>query len=146
MFKRILVPVDGSGASLRAVDKAVVLAQAFNGRIDLVNVIDAYPFVGIGADFAYGQNQYLAAATASANQALARAEAAVAAGGVPCQRKIIEAHVVHEGILEAVEALGADLIVMGSHGRHGFQKLLLGSTTQRVLSHADLPVLVVRGE
>jgi nucleotide-binding universal stress UspA family protein len=146
MFKRILVPVDGSGASLRAVDKAVVLAQAFNGRIDLVNVIDAYPFVGIGADFTYGQNQYLAAATASANQALARAEAAVAAGGVPCQRKIIEAHVVHEGILEAVEALGADLIVMGSHGRHGFQKLLLGSTTQRVLSHADLPVLVVRGE
>jgi nucleotide-binding universal stress UspA family protein len=146
MFKRILVPVDGSGASLRAVDKAVVLAQAFNGRIDLVNVIDAYPFVGIGADFAYGQNQYIAAATASANQALARAETAVAAGGVPCQRKIIEAHVVHEGILEAVEALGADLIVMGSHGRHGFQKLLLGSTTQRVLSHADLPVLVVRGE
>jgi nucleotide-binding universal stress UspA family protein len=146
MFKRILVPVDGSGASLRAVDKAVVLAQAFDGRIDLVYVIDAYPFVGIGAEFAYGQNQYLAAATASANQALARAEAAVVAGGVPCQRKIIEAHVPHEGILEAAETLGCDLIVIGSHGRHGLQKLLLGSTTQRVLSHADLPVLVVRGE
>jgi nucleotide-binding universal stress UspA family protein len=146
MFKRILVPVDGSGASLRAVDKAVVLAQAFDGRIDLVNVIDAYPFVGIGADYAFGQTEYMTAASASANQALARAEAAVAAAGLQCQRKIIEGHVVHEGILEAAEAMGADLIVMGSHGRHGFQKLLLGSTTQRVLSHTELPVLVVRGE
>jgi nucleotide-binding universal stress UspA family protein len=88
----------------------------------------------------------MTAASASANQALARAEAAVAAAGLRCQRKIIEGHVVHEGILEAAEAMGADLIVMGSHGRHGFQKLLLGSTTQRVLSHTELPVLVVRGE
>jgi nucleotide-binding universal stress UspA family protein len=88
----------------------------------------------------------MTAAATSANKALARAEAAVVAGGVQCQRKIIEAHVVHEGILDAAEALGADLIVMGSHGRHGFEKLLLGSTTQRVLSHTELPVLVVRGE
>jgi nucleotide-binding universal stress UspA family protein len=146
MFKRILVPVDGSSASLRAVDKAVALAQAFDGRVDLVNVIDAYPFVGIGSDYAFGQTEYMTAAATSANQALARAEAAVVAGGVQCQRKIIEAHVVHEGILDAAEALGADLIVMGSHGRHGFEKLLLGSTTQRVLSHTELPVLVVRGE
>jgi nucleotide-binding universal stress UspA family protein len=146
MFKRILVPVDGSSASLRAVDKAIALARAFDGRIDLVNVIDVYPFVGIGADYAFGQTEYMTAASASANQALARAEAAIAAAGLRCQRKIIEGHVVHEGILEAAEAMGADLIVMGSHGRHGFQKLLLGSTTQRVLSHTELPVLVVRGE
>jgi nucleotide-binding universal stress UspA family protein len=146
MFKRILVPVDGSSASLRAVDKAVVLAQAFGGGIDLISVVDAYPFVGIGADYAFGQSEYMTAATASANQALARAEAAVLAAGLPCQRKVIESHVAHEGILGAAETLGSDLIVMGSHGNRGLQKLLLGSTTQRVLSHADLPVLVVRGE
>jgi len=146
MFKRILVPVDGSSAALRAVDKAIVLARAFDGRITVVNVIDVYPFVGIGADYAFGQNEYMAAATASANQALARAEAAVAVAGLPCARRIVEGHVVHEGILDAADGTGADLIVMGSHGRHGLEKLLLGSTTQRVLSHTSVPVLVVRGD
>lgn len=146
MFKRILVPIDGSSAGLRAVDKAIALAQAFGSRIAVLNVIDVYPFVGIGADYAFGQNEYMAAATANANQALARAEAAVAQAGVPCERKLVEGHVIHDGILEAANALEADLIVMGSHGRHGFEKLLLGSTTQRVLSRTSLPVLVVRGD
>lgn len=146
MFKRILVPIDGSSASLRAVDKAIALAQAFGSRIAVLNVIDVYPFVGVGADYAFGQNEYMAAATANANQALARAEAAVAQAGVPCERKLVEGHVIHDGILEAANALEADLIVMGSHGRHGFEKLLLGSTTQRVLSRTSLPVLVVRGD
>jgi nucleotide-binding universal stress UspA family protein len=146
MFKRILVPVDGSSASQQAVDKAIALARAFDGRVAVVNVIDVYPFVGIGADYAFGQNEYMAAATANANQALARAEAAVARAGVPCERKVVEGHVIHDGILESAKALEADLIVMGSHGRHGFEKLLLGSTTQRVLSRTSLPVLVVRGD
>jgi nucleotide-binding universal stress UspA family protein len=145
MFKRILVPVDGSNAAFRAVDKAIALAQAFSARIDLVTVVDVYPFGGIGADFAPGQDQFMAAATASANQALARAEAAVVAAGLACQRKTIDNHVVHQAILEAAGILGSDLIVMGSHGRHGLEKLLLGSTTQRVLAHTMLPVLVVQG-
>jgi len=146
MFKKILVPIDGSSAALRAVDMAIVLAQAFDGRVAVLNVVDVYPFAGIGADYAFGQSEYMAAATASANQALARAEAAVAAGGVPCERRIVEGHVIHEGIIDAAKALEADLIVMGSHGRHGFEKVLLGSTTQRVLSRTSLPVLVVRGD
>jgi nucleotide-binding universal stress UspA family protein len=145
MFQRILVPIDESSAALRAVDQAVGLAQAFGARIDLVNVIDVYPFAGIGADYAFGQGEYLEAAAASAKQALARAEAAVALAGVPCKRKIIEGHVVYEGILSAAESFQSDLIVMGSHGRHDLSKLLLGSTTQRVLAHTGLPVLVVRG-
>ncbi|HWP12285.1 MAG TPA: universal stress protein [Ramlibacter sp.] len=144
MFKRILVPVDGSSTALRAVEKAVGLAQAFGAHIDLVTVVDAYPF--FGADYALGQDEFKAAATASSNQALARAEAAVVAAGLPCRRKIIDSHLIHEGILAAAQDMGADLIVMGSHGRHGIEKLLLGSTAQRVLSHTKLPVLVVRSE
>ena len=144
MFKQILVPVDGSSTALRAVEKAVGLAQAFGARIDLVNVVDAYPF--FGPDYALGQDEFKAAALASSNQALARAEATVVAAGLPCRRKIIDSHLIHEGILEAAQAMGADLIVMGSHGRHGIEKLLLGSTAQRVLSHTRLPVLVVRSE
>lgn len=145
MFSHILVPVDGSGTALLAVDKAVALAKAFGSRITVINVIDFYPFVGVGADYAFGQTEYMAAANASATQALAGACNAVQAAGLPCEKKTIEGHVVHEGILEAATSLGADLIIMGSHGRHGIEKLLLGSVTQRVLSHTTLPVLVVRG-
>jgi len=145
MFKHILVPVDGSGTALIAVDKAVGLAKAFGSRITVINVIDYYPFVGVGADYAFGQTEYMQAATASANQAIAAACAAVQAGGFPCEQRVIEGHVVHEGILSAAKDAGADLIIMGSHGRHGIEKLLLGSVTQRVLSHAPVPVMVVRG-
>jgi nucleotide-binding universal stress UspA family protein len=145
MFKHILVPVDGSGTALLAVDKAVALARAFGSDITVINVVDFYPFVGVGADYAFGQAEYMAAATAGANKALNAASNAVKEAGLPCAHKVIEGHVVHEGILEAATSTGADLIVMGSHGRHGIEKLLLGSVTQRVLSHTTLPVLVVRG-
>lgn len=145
MFKHILVPVDGSDAGLAAVGKAVELAKVFDSWITLVHVIDQYPFVGIGTDYAFGQTEYITAATSNANQALQAAESQVNAAGLRCTRQVIEGHVMEDGILQAAKSAGADLIVMGSHGRHGIEKLLLGSVTQRVLSHTTLPVLVVRG-
>ena len=145
MFKHILVPVDGSATSLVAMDKAVQLARAFSGRITVIHVIDPYPFVGIGADFAYGQTEYLTAAKASANQALTAAADAATAAGLQCTQRVIEGQSVYEGILEGATGADIDLIIMGSHGRNGIEKFLLGSETQRVLSHTSLPVLVVRG-
>lgn len=145
MFKHILVPVDGSSTALLAMDKAVQLARAFNGRITVIHVIDPYPFVGIGADFAFGQAEYLTAAKASATNALTTAAETAAAAGVACTQRTIEGQSVFEGILEAATGVDVDLIIMGSHGRSGLEKLLLGSETQRVLSHTTLPVLVVRG-
>jgi nucleotide-binding universal stress UspA family protein len=144
MFKHILVPVDGSASSLQAVNKAAGLAQAFQSKLTLVNVIDIYPFVGIGADYAFGQAEYLTAATASANQALSKAEAAIVQAGLACDKRAVEGNAVHQGILDTADSLGCDLIVMGSHGRHGIDRLLLGSTTQRVLGRAKVPVLVVQ--
>ena len=70
MFKHILVPVDGSATSMQAVGKAAGLAKAFGSEVTAVYVLDPYPFTGVGADFAYGQAQYLSAATAEANKAL----------------------------------------------------------------------------
>jgi nucleotide-binding universal stress UspA family protein len=61
------------------------------------------------------------------------------------RRPLVESHAAWRGILEAADSGGADLIVMGSHGRSGIEKLVLGSVAQRVLSHAHQPVLVVRG-
>ena len=146
MFNHILVPIDGSDASMLAVSKASGLALAFGSRITLIHVVDNYPFIGVGADYALGQNEYLAAATSSANAALARGVAALAAEGLHSDQRVIDGHVVHEGIVDTAIAIGADLIVMGTHGRTGIEKLLLGSVTQRVLQDAKCPVLVVRGD
>ena len=145
MFKHILVPVDGSETSLQAVSKAAELAKAFNSEVTAVYVLDPYPFTGVGADFAYGQAQYLSAATAEANKALEDVTERMKDTGVTVKTLVGEGHALHEGIVRVGENGGADLIVMGSHGRRGLEKLVLGSVAQRVLQTAKVPVLVVRG-
>jgi nucleotide-binding universal stress UspA family protein len=144
MFKHILLPVDGSSTSMRAVHKACGLAQAFKSTVTVIYVIDPYAFSGVGADFAYGQAQYLAAATAEGNEALKEATQLLEEAGVTVKASVIEAHAIYRGILETASAVGADLIVLGSHGRRGLEKLVLGSVAAQVLSHAHLPILVVR--
>ena len=98
MFKHILVPVDGSETSSKAVAKAAGLAKAFASKVTVLYVIDPYPFTGVGADFAYGQAQYLSAATAEANLALDEAKKELEAAGVQAETLVGEGHAVHEGI------------------------------------------------
>ena len=144
MFKHILVPVDGSPTSMLAVARAAEMAKHFGSAVTALYVVDPYPFTGIGADFAYGQAQYLSAATAEANTALEAVKKAMQDAGVNVNAVVGEGHAVHEGIVRALENTGADLIVMGSHGRRGLEKLMLGSVAQRVLSAVHVPVMVVR--
>lgn len=144
MFKHILVPVDGSSTAQLAVEKAIGLAKAFGSRVSAIFVIDPYPFTGVGTDFAYGQAEYLSAATAEANAAIKAAKDAFGAAGVSVETSVIEAHASWRGVVQAAASLQVDLIVMGSHGRSGFEKLVLGSVTQAVLAHTSVPVLVVR--
>lgn len=144
MYKHILVPVDGSNTSQVAVGKATELAKAFGSSVTVIYVIDPYPFTGVGTDFAYGQAEYLSAATAEANAAVKAAKESFASAGVAVDTSVIESHTAWRGIVEAGVSLQADLIVMGSHGRSGLEKLVLGSVAQAVLSHTKLPVLVVR--
>jgi len=145
MFKHLLVPVDGSETSMKAVSKAAELAKTFDSAITIVYVVDPYPFTGVGADFAYGQAQYLSAATTEANASLDAAKAIVLQAGIGTVATLVgEGHAVHDAIVRAVESSGADLIVMGTHGRRGLERLVLGSVTQRVLGVTPVPVLVVR--
>lgn len=144
MFKHILLPVDGSSTSLMAVEKARGLAQAFGSAVTLIYVIDPYAFSGVGTDFAYGQAQYLAAAAAEAKGALGDATRSLEAAGITVTASVIESHAIYRGILETANSVGADLIVMGSHGRRGLEKLMLGSVAQKVLGVVRVPVMVVR--
>ena len=99
MFKHILVPVDGSETSLQAVSNAAELAKAFNSEVTAVYVLDPYPFTGVGADFAYGQAQYLSAATAEANKALEDVTERMKDTGVTVKTLVGEGHAIHEGIV-----------------------------------------------
>ena len=144
MFKHILAPVDGSATSLAAVDKAAELAKVFGAVVTAVYVIDPYPFTGVGSEFAYGQDQYLNAARAEARAAMEGAAKRLQDVGVQAETRVIESHAVWRGVIEAIEACGADLVVMGSHGRRGLERLVLGSVTQSVLSHTQVSTLVVR--
>ena len=144
MFQHVLLPADGSDNARRAIDKALGLARAFQSRVTAIYVIDPYVLSGVGADFAYGQAEYLSAAAAEARAALQQATDAFAAAGVPLETAVVEAHSVAKAILARAAEVGADLIVMGSHGKRGLERLVLGSVTSQVLAHAHLPVLVVR--
>ena len=144
MFKHILLPVDGSSTSLIAVEKVRGLAQAFKSTVTAIYVIDPYAFSGVGTDFSYAQAQYFGAATTEGNEALKGAAEVLEAAGISVNTSIIECHAIYRGILETASSVGADLIVMGSHGRRGLEKLVLGSVAAQVLAHAHLPILVVR--
>jgi nucleotide-binding universal stress UspA family protein len=144
MFKHILLPVDGSATSHQALVKAAGLAKVLGSAVTAIYVIDPYPFTGLGSDFAYGQSEYLSAATLEAKQATEAAQKLLEEAGVKVKTQMVRAHSTWRGILETAQEVGADLIVMGSHGRRGLDKMVLGSVAQRVLSHAHLPVFVVR--
>jgi len=144
MFKKILVPTDGSDVAVDATKSAVQLAKSLNAQIVGVNVIDPYPYIGIGDASAVGLQAYLTEAKAAAGEALAALRSACEAAGVACVGDTIERNVVYEGIIETADAEGCDLIVMGSHGRRGVKALILGSVAQKVLTHSRVPVLIVK--
>ena len=144
MFERILIPVDGSSVARLAIAQALALALAFKSSVTLIYVIDPYAFIGVGTEFSFGQAEYLQAAGEEGKAAIGDARQVFESQGIAVTGSVVEAHSVYQAILDAAESLNADLVVMGSHGRRGLEKLVLGSVTAQVLSHAHLSVLVVR--
>ena len=145
MFKKILVPSDGSDLAHKAAEFAADLAKVHGAEVIGVYVIDPFPYIGIGDASAVGLQAYLAEAKAAAGQSLDDIRQACEARGVAFAGDTIERNVTYEGILETASAEGCDLIVMGSHGRQGVKALILGSVAQKVLTHAHIPVLIVKG-
>jgi nucleotide-binding universal stress UspA family protein len=144
MFKKILLPTDGSELGVFATRAAVSLAKSQGAQVIGVYVIDPFPYIGIGDASAIGLQAYLTEAKTAAGVALEVARTACVAAGVPFSGDTIERNVIYEGIIETAEAEGCDLIVMGSHGRQGVKALILGSVAQKVLTHAKMPVLIVK--
>lgn len=144
MYRQILVPIDGSETSLSALKHAKSLARAYHSSVTVLYVIDPYPFTGVGTDLAYGHAQQLEDSNQLAKEALEHAQQDLEAAGVRVATLSVEGTIVQNSISEVVQEKAVDLIVMASHGRSGLEKFLLGSTTDRVLSAVNVPVLVVK--
>ncbi len=144
MFKKILVPTDGSELAKKASQVAAELAKSQGAQVVGVFVIDPFPYIGIGDASAAGLQAYMSEAHAASGKALEALGNVCKAEGVVCVGDTIERNVVYEGIIETAKAESCDLIVMGSHGRQGVKALILGSVAQKVLTHSEIPVLIVK--
>jgi len=147
MFRHILVPTDGSPVSASAVHRAVSFAKEIGARITFFYALpdfDASP---------YGEAELLRitdpvrlreAVARQCDEILSAAAQVAQNGAVECDRLHSTAKEPYEAIIDAAKATDCDLIMMASHGYRGVKGLLLGSQTQKVLTHSRLPVLVLR--
>jgi nucleotide-binding universal stress UspA family protein len=141
-IRRILCPVDFSEASQHALDHAVMIAGWYRARITAVHVRHPAFLVEppiLFTDFGGGAAATLEDAEGRLHQWLAPVRAA----GLPCDVMVVDGNAPAARIVEVAGQIGADLIVLGTHGRSGFQRLLLGSVTERVVRTARCPVVTV---
>jgi nucleotide-binding universal stress UspA family protein len=128
MYKRILIPTDGSALSQKAVDEGVKFAQSVGAE---VRAVIATP-------------SFLRDTRKLAKKALDAVKKAASAAGVPCNSRHVVSDHPFEAIIKTAKRDRCDLIFMASHGRKGVSGLLLGSETAKVLTHSKIPVLVCR--
>ncbi len=149
MFSHILVPTDGTELSRAAAMEAVALAAKEGARLTFLHVLPERPVTFFGGEGGMYVNQvspeqFDAQARQAVDAFLADAEAAARAAKVPFERVLRKGNAPYEVIIEEATARGCNLILMASHGRTGMKALVLGSETQKVLTHSRIPVLVYR--
>ncbi len=148
MYQRIFVPVDGSDCSNQGLAEAIAVAKLTGGQIRLAHVIDE-PFVAIGVDGAMaGGADIFSVVREGARQVLADASDTARKAGVAVDDELLDSF---DGrlcdlVVKAARAWSADLIVIGTHGRRGAGRLLLGSDAEQILRLSPVPVLLVRRE
>ncbi|MBO6083577.1 MAG: universal stress protein [Candidatus Methanomethylophilaceae archaeon] len=138
-FKNILVPTDGSEFTKLAIDRAVELAKAVGGKITAIYVIDHTVFGNIPMDSSV--NSVYDMMSREGHEATEYVKAQCEANGVECQELLVEGAPVKSIVAASKDY---DVIVMGTLGRTGFAKLMMGSVAERVVRYADCPVMVVR--
>jgi nucleotide-binding universal stress UspA family protein len=147
MFKHILIATDGSELSQKAANSGIELAKLSGGNVVVLQVVPRYPvsyFEG-GAtvdisEIARIEKEWAEIGKATVGKIKAQAEAK----GVKASAVTIHSDLIAEAIIASAKKHDCDLIVMASHGRRGITRLLLGSETTHVLTHSDIPVMVLR--
>jgi nucleotide-binding universal stress UspA family protein len=149
MFKHILLPTDGSKLSDKAVIQAIEVAKAFGAKLTAVHIVGSYQPVLAGEGFEMPGVQALKKRfeeeeAGRAKKILSSVKDAAKTAGVKCDVIVATSDTPYEMIIDQATRFKCDLIVMASHGRRGLQGVLLGSETQKVLTHSKIPVLVCR--
>ncbi|MFD1571734.1 universal stress protein [Halorubrum laminariae] len=139
MYSEILVPTDGSSASDAAIEHALDLAARYDARVHALYVVDGSAYSSLEA----GAELVVEALEEEGTEATDRISDAAAEAGVDCETTVTTG-TAYQSIRDYVESNDIDMIVMGTHGRKGLDRYLLGSVTERVVRTADVPVLTVR--
>ena len=143
MYQHILVPVDGSPPSDGALDEAIKLARVTGGRVRLLHVAGLMPLSMNARGYGAVSSDVRRIVREGAEKILAKAK--VEQGGIAVDAMLIEGsdNRLVEHVADQVKTWGVDLIVLGTHGRHGLGRLLMGSHAEEVLRAATVPVLLV---
>ena len=140
MYRHILIPTDGSKLADQGLAHGLALAKSLGAKVSVIFVVE--PFSEMSGRFLEVVARYAELRKEQATDVLDRAAKAAKEASVSCETIQVENEQPHQAIIAAAEDKGCDLIVMSSHGRGGLSKLLLGSVTNKVLTHAKTPVLV----
>lgn len=149
MYTRIVVGIDGSELATKALRHALVLAKDMGAKLFVITSTEPSVLVAPGAEFmVVDSGAFIAdleeAKGKSAQATLAEAVKLAEASGVSIETLHVPSSVAADAIVTTAQQQGADLIVMGSHGRRGLGRLLLGSQAAEVLARSTIPVLVVK--
>ena len=147
MYKQILVATDGSKLSGKAVAQAIDMAQAIGAKLTVFYSSPDYPMPAYAEGVAFepmSRREYAAICKKEADKILGAVALKAESAGLEFNAVHVIAPAPWEAILAAAKKNKCQAIVMASHGRRGVSALLLGSETQKVLTHSKLPVLVVR--
>lgn len=145
MFKHLLLPTDGSPASEATIQKCIQLAKETQAKVTGVHVIPEFHVFTYQTEILEDtREQFATDSKAQAAKFLATIEGAAKEAGVACDTAYVISDHPYEAIIKMAEDKGCDLIAMASHGRKGVKGFLMGSETQKVLTHSQTPVLVFR--
>ncbi|SAK93967.1 universal stress protein [Caballeronia ptereochthonis] len=141
MYRNIMVALDGSESSQRALDEAGHIAKCSGARVRMVFVADA-------AALASYPVRYRSEVFGDARRMLDDAQTRLRAAGTECETQLLETQSTTDSVARCLQRcaaqLPADLVVMGTHGRAGFRRLVLGSVAEAFLRHSTCPVLLIR--
>ncbi|RZL96209.1 MAG: universal stress protein [Variovorax sp.] len=148
MYQRILVPIDGSSTSRRGLDEAIRVATLTHGRLRLFHVIDELSFALAMDAYAGYAGDWLNVLRENGKHILGEAKATAQAAGIEADTVLCDSFAgsVHELVTTEADKWPADLIVLGTHGRRGVGRVVMGSSAEHILRYARVPVLLVRAQ
>lgn len=147
MFKHVLVPTDGSNLSTKAIKQAVKFSQAIGAKITGLHVMPEFMIQGYMEFPAYGQwsqEEFVKETEQEASKFLDVIKQEADSARVPCNLVTERGNQPYRAIIDVAQKRSCDLVFMASHGRRGLGALVLGSETNKVLTHSKIPVLVSR--